>query len=382
MTEQPGDHLRRTQPAWQLLQDAILVHTRASSRGGTNHVPATTEHDGIILCGTDAVPTVGTYHRLGESRRLQLVDPDSYGDYATADEPFQLPYRSRSNQPSLFEETEADELRNDQQGQLRNGTTASLTPTRYIKGGDRQTVAAAVQAVRDLDPQQTILTLPLDQQWLRESNDLDYLVTELTDVPHTKALALGAARNPLAAKGAVTGLRQLVGSLQRVAVIRTDLAGLDAYAHGALFTAIGMQTAMRHVRRPGSGGPTGPRNNRYTTMVLHPQLMDYFRADTLRDLYGKLPEPLCHCTVCAGRSLIRFEHSLRDQEEANRHNIATWLPWAEDLQLTAAGSERRSVWQQLCNDARNAHQDLREEISNPGALETPRWLTVWAGGPD
>ncbi|MGW6273674.1 hypothetical protein [Streptomyces sp. NPDC055060] len=382
MTERPGDHLRRTQPVWQSLQDAILVHTRASNRGGTNNVPATRDHDGIILCGADALPIASTERRIGGSRRLQLVDPDSYTDYATPDTPFELPYRSRSSQPDLFDETEAEELAAHQQGQLYNGTTASLTPTRYIKGGDRQTVAAVVEAVRHLDPQQTIITLPLDQQWLREPGDRDYLIAVLAELPHLKALALGAARNPLAAKGTVTGLRHLVDNLRRVAVIRTDLAGLDAFAHGALFTALGMQTPMRHVRKPGSGGSAGSRNNRYTTMVLHPQLMDYFKADTLRDLYGKMPDPLCHCTVCGGRSLIRFDHNLRDQEEANRHNLATWRPWAEDLKQTAQGSDRRSLWRQLCHDACNAHQDLREELASPGVLETPRWLRVWAGDPD
>ncbi|WP_069883498.1 hypothetical protein [Streptomyces luteocolor] len=382
MTEQPGDHLRRLQPAWQLLKDAILVHTRASSGDGANHVASAREHDGIILCGSDALPAAGTDHRQGGSRRLQLVDPDSYGDYATADAPFLLESHIRNGQPTLFDETDADELRHHQEAQLRNGATAGLTPTRYIKGGDRPSVAAAVQAVRDLDPQQTILTLPLDQQWLRDADGLDYLVAELADVPHIKALALGSAMNPLAAKGAVTGLRRLIGSLDRVALIRTDLAGLDAYAHGALFTAIGMQTAMRHVRKPGSRGAGGRKPNRHTTMVLHPQLMDYYRAETLRDLYGRRSEPLCHCTVCEGASLLRFDHNARDQEEANRHNIATWLPWADHLQRTEPGTARKSAWQQLCHDARNAHQELREDLSAPGALETPRWLKVWAGDPD
>ncbi|MEV5978572.1 hypothetical protein [Streptomyces sp. NPDC052114] len=382
MTEQPGDHLRRIQPAWKLLQDAILVHTRASTGDSTRHIASTQDHDGIILCGSDALPTIGTGHHQGRGRRLQLVDPDSYDDHATADGPFRLESHIRNGQYSLFEETEADELRHHQQVQLHNGATAGLTPTRYLKGGDRPSVAAAVQAVRDLDPQKAILTLPIDQQWLRTPNDVDYLIAELSDLPHIKALALGAAKNPLAAKGAATGLRRLISSLQRVALIRTDLAGLDAYAHGALFTAIGMQTMMRHVRKPGSGGSGGRRPNRYTTMVLHPQLMDYYRVETLRDLYGRRSEPLCHCTVCGGASLLRFDHNARDQEEANRHNIATWLPWADHLQRTAPGAARKSAWQQLCHDARNAHQELREDLSKPGALETPRWLKVWAGDPD
>ncbi|MFH8989545.1 hypothetical protein [Streptomyces sp. NPDC017940] len=243
-------------------------------------------------------------------------------------------------------------------------------------------MTAAVQAARSLEAHTTILTLPLDHRWLREPDDLEYLISRLADLPHIKGIALGAAKNPLAAKGTVTALRHLITSLERVALIRTDLAGLDAYAHGALFASIGMQTAMRHVRQPGSVPPPLPKGSNVTTMVLHPQLMGYFKADKLRDLYGRVPAPLCHCSVCRGRSLVRFDHNHSDQEEANRHNIATWLPWADDLQRTTAGSDRRSVWEQLCHDAREAHQRLREEISDPGALEVPRWLNEWAGGPD
>ncbi|WP_405651950.1 hypothetical protein [Streptomyces sp. RK9] len=382
MTEQPGDHLRRTGPAWRLLQDKVLVHTRASTRNGTNPALSTSEHDGIILCGADALPVIGSFHRQAPGRRLQLVDPDSYSDYATADAPFRVASNNCSGQQSLFEEDDTEELRHSQQGQLSNGATASLTPTRYIGAGDRQAVASALQIVRGLDAQQTMLTLPLDYKWLREPDDLDYLIAMLADLPHVKAIALGAARNPLATRGTVTALRKLITSLERVALIRTDLAGLDAYAHGALFVSIGMQTPMRHIRTPGSAGPPLPRTSNVTTMVLHPQLMDYFRANTLRALYGRLPGPLCDCSVCSGRSLLRFDHTLSDQEEANRHNIATWLPWADHLQRTEPGADRRSAWQQLCHDARDAHQELREHLSDPGALATPSWFKVWAGDPD
>ncbi|MVO85183.1 hypothetical protein GPA10_10570 [Streptomyces sp. p1417] len=382
MTERTGDHLHRTEPAWTVLQDKILVHTRAAARNGTSPALSVREHDGVILCGAGSLAAAGTFHRQAPGGRLQLVDPDSYGAYATADAPFQLDSLHRNGQQSLFEEDEAEELRHNQQGQLSNGAAAGLTPTRYIGAGDRRAVAAAVETARDLDARRTVLTLPLDHRWLREPGDLEFLIAQLAGLPHIKGIALGAARNPLAARGSVTALRYLIDSLERVALLRTDLAGLDAYAHGALFASIGMQTALRHVRKPDSVPPPAPKGGNVTTMVLHPQLMDYFKADRLRDLYGRLPAPLCHCSVCEGRSLIRFDHNQSDQEEANRHNIATWLPWADSLQRTMAGSDRRGVWQRLCHDAREAHQQLREEVSDPGALTTPRWLDVWAGDPD
>ncbi|WP_327672813.1 MULTISPECIES: hypothetical protein [unclassified Streptomyces] len=381
MTEQPGDRLRRTQPAWELLEDKILVHTAASITNGKIPALGLEEHDGIILCGAGALATAANFQRQGRDPRPTLVDPNSYKQPATADEPFQLGAGVIPGQASLFEDDEPSPLQVSHDIHLHNGATASLTPTRYIPGGNRQAVATATQAVRDLDPEQAVLTLPLDYQWLRQPHDLDYVIATLADLPHIKGIALGAARNPLATKGSVTALRYLIGSLDRVALIRTDLAGLDAFAHGALFAAIGMQTSMRHISPPGSGGPAMPKGRNVTTMVLHPQLMDYFKADVLADRYGNL-RALCHCTVCQGRSITRFRHNPGDQEEANRHNVATWLPWADDLQRTTAGADRIEAWRRLCSDAVQARQQIREQLGSPDAFETPRWLKTWAGEPD
>ncbi|MFD8567494.1 hypothetical protein [Streptomyces sp. NPDC059639] len=345
-------------------------------------MPSTAEHDGVVFCGADPLTVAGGQSNAAD-RQPVLVDPNSYGKpAATADQPFHLPGPHNHGQASLFEDDEPTPLERSQESQLARGATATLTPTRYIEGGNRQAVAAAVKAVLDLDATQAILTLPLDYQWFRSPGDLDYLITTLADVAHIKAIGLGAGGNPLATKGTVTALRCLISSLDRIALIRTDLAGLDAYAHGALFAAIGMQTGMRHIKPPGGGGPSTPNNRNVTTMVLHPQLMDYFKADVLQVRYGKLLGLLCHCSVCDGRSLLRFGHNYSDQEEADRHNIATWLPWAEDLQGATAGDDRIEVWRQLCYDAVQAHQDANEQLRNPDAFKAPRWLKTWAGLPD
>ncbi|MGY0022135.1 hypothetical protein [Streptomyces sp. cg35] len=379
MTGQPGDHLRRARPAWDVLEDKILVHTRAVVRSGKSPALAAAAHDGIVLCGADALATAGTFDRHTPDMPLRLVDPEGYARYATADQPFQLESCNHPGQTSLFGED--DELERTQEGQLLQGAAASLTPTRYLGPGDRRALDAAVAAVRDIDPQRTILTVPLDQRWLRTPDDLDHLIGALGELPHIKAIVLGASNNPLRTRCSVMGLRRLITGLDRVALVRTDLAGLDAYAHGALFVSIGMQTSQRHIRPPDSGPPRRNGSN-VTTAVLHPQLMDYINADKLRDHYGRLPAPRCDCTVCQGRSLLRFDHTYDDQEEANRHNLATWLPWADELQRTAPGADRRNAWQELCRDAVQAHQRLREELADPGALDTPRWLRVWAGEPD
>ncbi|MFI9174876.1 hypothetical protein [Streptomyces lincolnensis] len=386
MTGQPGDHLRTPPFAWDLLQDKILVHTRTSSGTRGDIVRTGQIHDGLTLCGADAVQTARECHNQCPGQWLQLVDPAAYEDHATPEEPFRPDRVRLTGQASLFEDDEdkgvGGDVRSILDTQLRSGTTAGLTPTRYIKAGKRDIVTAVVDFASRLEAEQTILTVPLDHGWLRNDDDIDFLVEELDQLPHIKAITLGAVYNPLGLKGTATGLRRLISGLERVALIRTDLAGLDAYAHGALFASIGMQTALRHVRTPGAVPSKKRKPRAVTTTVLHPQLLDYFNADTLRELYREGDGPACHCTECQGRPLLRFDHNRADQAAANRHNLATWLPWAKELQRAAPGRPRRAAWHEICWDAVQAHQELSEHRSSPGDPEPPRWLKEWVGEPN
>lgn len=380
MTQQPRDRLRTSPPAWTLLQDKILVHTRTSIDRG-DLVKTGRAHGGVTFCAADAVRIARQCHFQLPKPWLQLVDPEGYKEYATPDTPFE-PYGPTEPKGSvLFGGMEEDNgLQRGQDVQVAAGTAAALTPTRYIKGGDRPVVTAAVNTVRTLNPERTILTVPLDQRWLRDDADIDFLITTLNGLPHIKAVALGATLDPLERKGTATGLRRLITGLDRAALIRTDLAGLDAYAHGALFASIGMQTPLRHIRPPNASGP--PRTREVTTTVLHPHLMRYFKADTLQDLYGETPAPLCPCAECDGKPLARFHHTAEDQRAANRHNLATWLPWARELQRTPPGQPRRAAWQEYCWNAVQAHGQLLRKLASPGALEVPQHLKEWAREPD
>ncbi|WP_406337625.1 hypothetical protein [Streptomyces sp. NBC_00649] len=371
MTERPGDHLRRTRPAWELLEDKILIHTRGKNQEAIS-LPTLKNHDGIVLCGADAAAAAKGFKYTADGKPL-LIDQQAYEHEATAEEPF---YPTPGLNADLLPLFESGLLEQQHAGQLHNGATAALTPTGYLKAGDRSAVRAATERARDLDPSTTIFLVPLDGQWLKTVDAIDFLARTLESVPHLKAIALGADRNPLNTAIAAQNLRALVTRLHRVALIRTDLAGLEAFAHGAIFASIGMQTSLRHISRPGGQPPFS--RGQYTTAVLHPDLMDYFKADKLATLYGR-QDATCTCSVCNGRQLTRFDHTRDDQAEANLHNIAIWLPWVEELQRSAPGRERRNAWHEICRTAYDAYQEHREKLAAPGELKIPPWLTVWAG---
>ncbi|MEV1026678.1 hypothetical protein [Streptomyces sp. NPDC050264] len=382
MTGQPGDHLRTPPPAWDLLQDKILVHTRTGNGVRADLAQMGQTHDGLTLCGTDAIQTARSFHGHNPGELLQLVDPAAYEEYATCEEPFRPDLIRQSGQLSFLDDEDGSSLQGLLDVQLGNGVAAALTPTRYIKAGKRAIITAAVDAAGELEAERTILTVPLDHGWLRSDDDVDWLSGELGRLPHIKAITLGSIYNPLKLKGMATALSRLIGGLERAALIRTDLAGLDAYARGAVFASIGMQTPLRHVRTPGAPPPKNRTHRAVTTTVLHPQLLRYFNADTLEILYGDTDPPRCECSECQGASLTRFQHENRaHQEAANRHNIATWLPWAQELQRAAPGQARLAAWQEICWNAVEAHRRLREKLSAPGELEVPQWLSEWIQEP-
>ncbi|WP_353946512.1 hypothetical protein ABII15_36185 [Streptomyces sp. HUAS MG91] len=382
MTGHLGDHLRTPPPVWDVLQDKILVHTRTSDGVRADLARMGKTHDGLTLCAKDAIQIARSFNAHSAGEPLQLVDPEAYEEYATIEEPFRPDHICEPGQLSFLDDEDAGKIQGLLDAQLRSGAAAALTPTRYIKAGKRDIVAAVVDVAGELDVERTILAVPLDHGWLRSDEDIDWLIEELSQLPHIKAITLGAIYNPLQLKGTATALRKLIRGLERVALIRTDLAGLDAYAHGALFASIGMQTPLRRIRTPGATPSKNRERRAVTTTVLHPQLLRYFNADTLHDLYGDTEPPACECAECQGESLTRSQHENRaHQEAANRHNIATWLPWAQELQRAAPGQARYAAWQELCWNAVEAHRTLREKLSAPGELEVPRWLSEWIQEP-
>lgn len=366
-----GDLPRPRQPARQALEDKVLFHTRRAEPP-----PDTGSPGGIILCGTRALgaPQEARRHLADEPL---LLDPARYERHTASTRASFFHEQPRCSPPGLCPLPDAAGYPGSEQ--LDAGATAVLTPTRYFEAGDTAAVAAAARRIRELDPDTVIFTVPLDAQWLQSEDAVGFLIRTLNRVPHLKAIALGSVGAPLPHQESASRLRALMSRINSVGLIRTGLAGLDALAHGATFVSIGVQPACRSFRPPGAAGtpganPSGKRRAR----VLHPVLMEYFHGDDLAHHYAWSPPPQCHCPACNGRSLATFSDDEEDVEAADRHNIATWLPWAEELQRTPPGPLRRSRWRERCWKA----LDDRGDVVRPWGLarppEPPAALIQWA----
>ncbi|MFI0262391.1 hypothetical protein ACH4OW_25495 [Streptomyces sp. NPDC017056] len=110
--------------------------------------------------------------------------------------------------------------------------------------------------------------------------------------------------------------------------------------------------------------------------------MEYFHGAQLAHLYGWGGAPQCHCGICNGQHLARFSDSPDDVVAANRHNVATWLRWAEALQAARPGSERRRLWKDQCWEAVKARETISRQWRSAQSPTWPAALKVWATAAD
>jgi hypothetical protein len=367
-----GDLSGRRRSAGQALGDKVLLHTRTAE-------PPTddgTTFGGIILCGIKALAETRDAQRHLADEAL-LLDPALYEQHTASTQESFFQERPRFASPGFYPEPDATRYPGSEQ--LDVGVTAVLTPTRCFEPGDTGAVAAATRRMQQLDPDTAIFTVPLDARWLQSDDAVSFLIRTLNRVPHLKAIVLGSVDEPLPERDTALRLRALMSRIDSVGLIRTGLAGLDALAHGATFVSIGVQPACRTFRPPGVAGtpganPSGKRRAR----VLHPVLMEYFHGDQLAHLYGFSDAPECHCDACNGLSLARFSDDEEDVQAADRHNVATWLPWAQELQRTPAGPQRRRLWQKRCWKAIDDRGEIVRRWRLARTPEPPAALMQWA----
>jgi hypothetical protein len=156
----------------------------------------------------------------------------------------------------------------------------------------------------------------------------------------------------------VAGLVELLESAPgRVAVLRTDLAGIGALAFGAAATSIGLSAALRHAvaasRRAFAQQDRSPR-------VLVGPLLSWVRGSQLAQVVRDKGLLSCRCAICHDRSLRRF---LRDDPDAVReaatHSVLVWRSLVDRI-LGEPPARRRAAWLEICGEATANHAVLRQ----------------------
>lgn len=357
-----------------LLRGRMLVQSRPSlvKRVSEQIAPSLS---GLLLCGDGAARTVQRMRRDEGYSGVLLADPACYESVpATEEAPFP------ENEPAGFFLN--DPLEVSLSRQRAAGVTAPITPTGYIQAEDSDALRAAVRRMVELGDPSVIFAVPIDVAWLRNEESTEQLIGFLQLVPGPKAIMLGGQMDPLARYAkAVAHLRMLIAQVPDAALVRADLAAFGALAAGALFTAFGGSSGLRHIVAPGEkaqtsrkggGGPTAPH-------VLHPELMDFYLGDVLARKYGGASAPICECYACEGRSLDVFTSNHAPlPAQAAAHNIAVLMGWLRDLCAVAPGGERERWWYERCRSAVDQYPVLNAALRQPGAFKVPEQLNRWA----
>lgn len=253
-----------------------------------------------------------------------------------------------------------------------------LTDSTRIQKHERESLRAALRRWRDVG-NPVLSVLPVETWWLK--GGLPCLIEEVQSVRRPVALVLHHLYNGLDDASAVAGLVAFISALKDVPVVllRCDISGVGAVAHGGHAAFIGLSATHRHGPMPRKPKPKGEDDDPdLSPAVFVPALHDYVKASKLPSISRDEDSGLlaCHDDACRGASLLRLsrlsEVDLRAaRAQAYRHNMASH----ERVARTVFGSnEPKDTWWELCKSGADATASL---VERGVSLSVSRWLRQW-----
>ena len=326
-------------------------------------------------------PTCGGLALAGKTvgRRMKLLDDVDYDGIVLADpaayekvaatpaKPFSLP------EGRLGGATLGDVL----DEQLLAGATAALTPTRFVRAGDTESLKAAAREMKKLNRNDTIFVAPLDIS-LIDRKFIDQVTAILADIGCPIGLVLGKQFDPLTqSMRVIPNLRNLAACVPLIP-LRTDFNAFDLVAHGALAGAIGTGGSVRHAIEPPQKAKVF-NNKDQSPSVLFPHLVCWWKGSKIARTFGARQAPRCDCVTCEGQQLSRFVRR-EQQNEAIRHGVAFWSERAADMLAAPTMRDRAEYWRNVCAGSVNEHAmiSVRLRLVKPLTPQTPiaQWATL------
>ncbi|MGD9794567.1 MAG: hypothetical protein AB7V43_13905 [Acidimicrobiia bacterium] len=252
--------------------------------------------------------------------------------------------------------------------QHRAGADRALLPGVFLpwdKDDDTQMLTViAEQACIAADIDATLL-VAIDGRWLARRHTV--LADALIAAERPTALVLADARDPLAIKGAVAGLRSLAGRVPHLSILRCDHGGLGAVAIGGGHAAMGLSTSTRHFV---ATGMNAHRHIDNTARVFVRSVLDWYRAAEIAGWSSAGPQLGCPLQCCRGESLARY---LDADLDATWHNMNALADFGEFV-LNADPDDRTAEFVNACRSAVSRHG-----LAGIHGPATPKsQLTSWA----
>ncbi|QLE76337.1 hypothetical protein FGW37_26020 [Streptomyces rectiverticillatus] len=360
-------------PATPLLQGRVLLHENARFVPQMR-APLDDDLGGIVMTGEKAGERAYQLRASGYDGAM-LIDTTAYKTHtATAEEPFFL------DSGDLFGTVDTV-----LQLQKARGASAALTPTGYIPPGASKVLETVIRQAQLIERADTVISLPLSTVWLTDEY-ISQLIAGCERIPHPKAITLFRQFNPMEqSKTVPANLRRLVAARPDIALLRSDLAALDAFVHGALFSGIGADSTSRHSIPPGEVTLVSNKKNPgpIYPYVLMPSLMTFKGTRSLARIYANDPPATCDCGVCEGRGLDRFNDPGREaRRESENHNISTWSDWMLQSVARKPGLDRKTWWRDKCTAAvaqcALENQRLGLSANSKAGFSVPDHLRAWA----
>lgn len=234
-------------------------------------------------------------------------------------------------------------------------------------------------------PDGTVRTVSLNAAWLRG----DLLRSVLAAIRHCDdplALVFAAAFDPLAADGAIDGLRSLLDaaspSQRRVELLRTDMTGVGFAAAGGVLGSVGVTTTGRHHGLPlGQQASEGFTERQAIPLVFVRGTLSWQRGTTLGALspFGGAGLVGCDCGPCDGRSLLRFDRVWPGtvpgevRADARAHDVRAWLALSRDV---LSADDPLASWRAACRDAERLAAQIADQYKV--VIQVPSSVSGWA----
>lgn len=351
--------------ARQALRDRCL--TVAGGRDASavvRHLDAA--HGGIVFSSTKSIANktygIGSGNAIRRSFPGLVVAADlcENEEYpATAQEPVALPDFGGT----LLEELDPlSVVEQHLQSQFAAGTDIGVIPGRVVPAEDSDALAALIDLSNRVRRADVIVRVPVHYPWLREPDSVGQLIAIISKSRHPVALSVSHEQDPMKVEGVPAGFRKVVDALPRLVIPwKTDLAGIDAFARGAMATSVGVIPGLRHSRPPKARGRRIDRDDK-TPRVFVPQLLRYVRVSYMRDQWFASTDPLtCDCRACAGRPLTRFTGAAADLREAAAHNAAGITALHRHL-ASVPRQHRPVLWREKLQEAEIEHEAFSTRI--------------------